>query len=249
MAESELVETITREVMRRLSAEPKRVFTPAEIAPYIDHTLLKPEATDGQLAKLCEEAVAYGFFSVCVNSGRVACCARALQGSAVKVASVVGFPLGAMSARAKNLEARHAIEDGAREIDMVMNIGAAKSGDWKLVESDIRSVSRACAGNVALKVILETALLSDEEKILACQVAKNAGADFVKTSTGFSTHGANVHDVALMRRTVGPRLGVKASGGIRSFEDAVAMIEAGATRLGTSAGVKIVTGGASEAAY
>jgi len=222
---------------------------PSEVAQYIDHTLLKPEATAEQIDQLCTEAREHRFYSVCVNTSWVARCARNLQGTNVKVCAVVGFPLGAMSGRAKNFETRHAIEDGAREIDMVINVGALKSRDFKAVEEDIRWVRRACTRNVLLKVIIETALLADEEKVLVCQIARNAGADFVKTSTGFSHHGATVKDVRLMRRTVGPKLGVKAAGGVRSFDDAVAMIRAGATRLGTSSGVKIVGGETVEGGY
>ena len=222
---------------------------PSDVAQYVDHTLLKPEATVEQIDKLCDEAKANGFYSVCVNSSWVSRCARNLQGSAVKVCAVVGFPLGAMSGRSKNFETRHAIEDGAREIDMVINVGALKSKDFKAVEEDIRWVKRACTRNIILKVIIETALLADDEKVLVCQIAKNAGADFVKTSTGFSHHGATVKDVRLMRRTVGPKLGVKAAGGVRSFDDAVEMIKAGATRLGTSSGVKIVSGETVEGGY
>ncbi|MBU8912890.1 MAG: deoxyribose-phosphate aldolase [Spirochaetales bacterium] len=222
---------------------------PSDLAKFIDHTLLKPEATTEQIDKICSEAKEHKFYSVCVNTSWVARCARKLQGTGVKVCAVVGFPLGAMSGRAKNFETRHAIEDGAREIDMVINVGALKSRDFKAVEEDIKWVKRACTRNVILKVIIETALLADEEKVLVCQIAKNAGADFVKTSTGFSHHGATVKDVRLMRRTVGPRLGVKAAGGVRSFDDAVDMIRAGATRLGTSSGVKIVSGETVEGGY
>lgn len=222
---------------------------PTDVAKFVDHTLLKPEATAEQIDTLCTEAKEHHFYSVCVNSSWVKRCARNLQGSDVKVCAVVGFPLGAMSGRAKNFETRHAIDDGAKEIDMVINVGSLKSKDFKAVEEDIRWVRRACTRNIVLKVIIETALLSDDEKVLVCQIAKNAGADFVKTSTGFSHHGATVKDVMLMRRTVGPKLGVKAAGGVRSFDDAVAMIRAGATRIGTSSGVKIVTGQTAESAY
>ena len=265
MEDKELIEKITREVLAKLSqdaspAEPARGaapadrdpvsgMIPADMAPYIDHTLLKAEATANQIDTLCNEAAEHGFASVCVNTTWAARCARRLRGTGVKVAVVVGFPLGAMSGRSKGFEARHAIEDGAKEIDMVINIGALKSGDLKTVEEDIKHVVRVCGRNVALKVIIETALLTDEEKITACRIAKEAGADFVKTSTGFSSAGATVHDVALMRKTVGPKMGVKAAGGVRSFEDALAMIRAGATRLGTSSGVAIVTGSSSQSAY
>jgi deoxyribose-phosphate aldolase len=224
-------------------------IVPGDVAKYIDHTLLKPEATAEQIDQLCDEAKAHHFYSVCVNSSWVSRCAKRLQGSDVKICAVVGFPLGAMSGRAKNFETRHAVEDGAREIDMVINVGSLKSKDFKAVAEDIRWVRRACTRNILLKVIIETALLNDDEKVLVCQIAKDAGADFVKTSTGFSHHGATVKDVMLMRRTVGPKLGVKAAGGVRSFEDAVAMIKAGATRIGTSSGVKIVTGETAESSY
>ncbi len=227
----------------------KAVLTAKELASYIDHTLLKPEASEAEIATLCDEAAEHKFFSVCVNSTWVSFCAKRLRGTGVKVCSVVGFPLGAMAGRAKGFEARYAVEDGADEIDMVINIGALKSGRLKDLEEDIRWVRRACSKNIILKVIIEAALLTDEEKVLACQAAKNAGADFVKTSTGFSKHGATAHDVALMRRTVGPKMGVKAAGGVRSLEDALTMINAGATRIGTSAGVKIVQGQTAGGAY
>ena len=218
---------------------------PAEVARYIDHTLLKPEASREQVDKLCEEAVEYGFYSVCVNTTWTAYCARKLRGKGVKVCTVVGFPLGAMDSRAKSFETRNAIENGANEIDMVMNVGALKSGDLKTVEEDIRWVLRACRQNTILKVIIENALLTDEEKVLACQIAKRAGAHFVKTSTGFASSGATVEDIALMRRTVGMELGVKAAGGVRSYQDALAMIQAGASRIGASSSVAIVTGAGS----
>jgi deoxyribose-phosphate aldolase len=214
---------------------------PKDIARTIDHTLLRPDATYTEIDKLCDEAVQYGFASVCVNAMHVKRCARKLKGSASVVCTVVGFPLGATPNEIKALEARKAIREGAREIDMVIAIGALKSGDHKYVENDIRAVAEAAHdGGAILKVILETALLTDEEKEMACHLAKNARADFVKTSTGFSTGGATAHDVALMARAVEGKLGVKASGGIRSAEDARKMIEAGATRLGASVGVKIV---------
>jgi len=224
-------------------------IVPSDVAKFIDHTLLKPEATAEQIDALCAEASEHHFYSVCVNSSWVKRCAKNLQGTDVKVCAVVGFPLGAMSGRAKNFETRHAVEDGAKEIDMVINVGSLKSKDFKAVGEDIKWVRRACNRNIVLKVIIETALLSDDEKVLVCQIAKEAGADFVKTSTGFSHHGATVKDVMLMRRTVGPKLGVKAAGGVRSFDDAVAMVRAGATRIGTSSGVKIVSGETAESAY
>jgi deoxyribose-phosphate aldolase len=221
----------------------------AELARYIDHTLLKPDASREQIDKLCAEAVEYGFYSVCVNTTWTAYCARKLRGTPVKVCTVVGFPLGAMDGRSKGFETRNAVENGAAEIDMVMNIGALKTGDLKTVEEDIRWVLRACRSTTVLKVIIETALLTDEEKVLACQIAKRAGAHFVKTSTGFASAGAKVEDVALMRRTVGLELGVKAAGGVRSTEDALAMIQAGASRIGATASVAIVTGTKSTSKY
>ncbi|HDH09405.1 MAG TPA: deoxyribose-phosphate aldolase [Chloroflexi bacterium] len=214
---------------------------PTDIAKIIDHTLLKPEATRDQIVQLCREAREYGFAAVCVNPSYVKLAAELLRGSSVKVCSVVGFPLGATLPEVKAYEARRAIEEGAAEIDMVINIGALKSGDLELVKRDIASVVDVCHARGALcKVIIEAALLTDEEKVLACQLAKAAGADYVKTSTGFGPGGATVQDVALMRRTVGPEMGVKAAGGIRSYEAAKSMVEAGATRIGASAGVKIV---------
>lgn len=209
-------------------------------AGLVDHTLLKPEATDEDIKKLCEEAATYRFASVCVNPTWVRVAACNLQGTGVPVCTVIGFPLGATVPDVKAYEARRAILDGAKEVDMVINVGALKSGDDCLVEYDIRSVVQvAHEYDVTCKVIIETALLSDDEKIRACIAAKNAGADFVKTSTGFSKGGATVADVALMRRTVGTELGVKASGGVKGLEDARKMVEAGATRIGASVGVKI----------
>jgi deoxyribose-phosphate aldolase len=224
-------------------------LAPSEIARYIDHTLLKPEASREQVETLCAEAVEHHFYSVCVNATWTEYCARRLRGTGVRVCTVVGFPLGAMDGRSKSFEARGALEAGADEIDMVMNIGALKSGDTRTVEEDIRWVQRACRPTTVLKVIIECALLSDAEKVLACQIAKRAGAHFVKTSTGFAPTGAKLEDVALMRRAVGLEMGVKAAGGIRSYQDAVAMIQAGASRLGTSAGVAIVGGAASRGSY
>lgn len=215
---------------------------PQELAQFIDHTLLRPDATYAQIDKLCGEAAQYGFASVCVNPCHVARCHAALRGTSVKVCTVVGFPLGATTAETKALEARRAIREGAREIDMVINVGALKSGDDAAVEHDIRRVVDACMDGGALcKVIIETSLLTDEEKTRACQAARRARADFVKTSTGFSTGGATPEDVALMAAAVqDTKMGVKASGGIRSLKDAEQMIRAGATRLGVSAGVKIM---------
>ncbi len=211
------------------------------IARLMDHTLLKPNATQEEVGKLCEEARAHCFASVCVNPTYVALCARLLQGSGVKVCTVIGFPLGSTTPTVKAIEARDAIANGADEVDMVINIGALKSGNETVVFDDIRAVREASRGKV-LKTILETALLSDAEKVRACVLAKKAGADFVKTSTGFGGGGATVEDVRLMRETVGPMMGVKASGGIRDAAVADAMVKAGATRLGTSASVAIATG-------
>ena len=209
-------------------------------ASLIDHTLLKPEASESDIRKLCEEAARFGFASVCVNPTWVKRASEFLQGSGVPVCTVIGFPLGATLPDVKAYEARRAIFNGAREVDMVINVGALKSGDDCAAEDDIRAVAEAAHENgVLCKVIIETALLTDEEKVRACLASKNAGADFVKTSTGFSKGGATVHDVALMRRAVGSALGVKASGGVKGIEDARAMFEAGATRIGASVGVKI----------
>ena len=209
-------------------------------ASLIDHTLLKPEATDEDIKRLCEEAARYRFASVCVNPTWVKVAACSLRGTGVPVCTVIGFPLGATLADVKAYEARRAIFDGASEVDMVMNVGALKSGDDCLVEHDIRSVVEvAHEYQVTCKVIIETALLTDDEKVRACLAAKKAGADFVKTSTGFSKSGATVADIALMRRTVGADLGVKASGGVKGLEDARKLVEAGATRIGASVGVKI----------
>src|SRR5215470_8687858 len=209
-------------------------------ASLIDHTLLKPEASEADIRKLCSEAAEFGFASVCVNPSWVKKAAEFLKGSGVPVCTVIGFPLGATLPDVKAYEARRAIFNGAREVDMVINIGALKSGDDCAVEDDIRAVTEAAHENrVLCKVIIETALLSDEEKVRASLAAKNAGADFVKTSTGFAKGGATAHDVALMRKTVGRSLGVKASGGVKGIDDARAMFEAGATRIGASVGVKI----------
>lgn len=209
-------------------------------ASLIDHTLLKPEAAESDIKKLCSEAIQFGFASVCVNPSWVKKAAEFLRGSTVPVCTVIGFPLGATLPDVKAYEARRSIFNGAREVDMVINVGALKSGDDCAVEDDIRHVAEAAHENgVLLKVIIETALLTDEEKIRACLASKNAGADFVKTSTGFAKGGATADDVALMRRTVGSSLGVKASGGVKGIDDARAMFEAGATRIGASVGVKI----------
>ncbi|TET33437.1 MAG: deoxyribose-phosphate aldolase [Anaerolineales bacterium] len=213
------------------------------VAHLIDHTLLKAEATHDQIAQLCYEARKYQFASVCVNPTNVKLCAELLEGSGVPVCTVVGFPLGATPTEVKVFETQQAIRDGATEVDMVINVGALKSRDYELVERDIASIARVChAGNAILKVIIEAALLTDEEKVIASQLSKVAGADFVKTSTGFGPGGATPEDVALMRRVVGPSIGVKAAGGIHTFEDAQKMIAAGASRIGASASIKITQG-------
>jgi deoxyribose-phosphate aldolase len=212
----------------------------SDIARLIDHTLLKADASQDQIAQLCYEARTYHFASVCVNPAHVKLAAQLLKGSEVPVCTVVGFPLGATPATVKAFETQQAIRDGAREIDMVINIGALKSEDYQVVYEDIASVVRAAhAGNAIVKVIIEAALLTDEEKVVACQLSKAAGADYVKTSTGFGPGGATSADVTLMRRVVGPSMGIKAAGGVGSYADAQAMIAAGATRIGASAGVRI----------
>ena len=218
------------------------------LAGMIDHTLLKPDATSDKVAQLCFEARKYHFASVCVNPTHVKLCADLLRDSDVKVCTVIGFPLGATSAEVKAFEARNALDNGATEIDMVINIGALKAGESELVARDIRGVVETVhAAKALVKVIIETALLTDEEKVVACLLAKEAGADYVKTSTGFSGGGATVHDIALMRKTVGPNIGVKASGGVHNREEAEALVAAGATRIGASAGVKIIQEGGAEA--
>ncbi|MBG0768117.1 deoxyribose-phosphate aldolase [Sphaerochaeta halotolerans] len=212
-----------------------------DVAKYIDHTVLAATATRPMIEKLCKEADQYHFASVCVNSCWVPLCAKLLGKSDVKVCTVVGFPLGAMATESKAFEAKTAVRAGAEEVDMVINIGFLKNHDDDLVQDDITAVKKAC-GNALLKVIIETCLLNEEEIVRACRLAKASGADFVKTSTGFSTGGATAKHIALMRKTVGPQLGVKASGGVRTYEDAIAMIEAGATRIGASSGIAIVEG-------
>jgi len=265
MEENELIEKITKEILSKLEKmnitegadksstsgknTPEGSITPEELAGYLDHTLLKPGATEAQFAKLCDEALQYHFKSVCVNSSWVPFVAKKLRGSSVKVCSVIGFPLGEMDTRSKAFEARNALANGAHELDMVINTSALKSGNLKLVEEDIRAIKRVCRNNTIMKVIIETSLLTDTEKILACEISKKAGADFVKTSTGFTGSGATVEDVALMRRVVGPKMGVQASGGIRDFKTAIAMIKAGATRIGAGASVAIVTGGPASGSY
>ena len=211
-----------------------------EINRYIDHTLLSPDATEDRIRQICEEALKYKFASVCVNSCYTSLCASLLKGSSVNVCTVVGFPLGAMSTSSKAFEARQAVSDGSNEIDMVINIGYLKDKKDDLVVQDIKAVKNACS-DAHLKVIIETCLLTEEEKIRACRLSVEAGADFVKTSTGFSKGGATVDDVKLMRKTVGTGVGVKASGGIRDYKTAAEMVDAGANRLGCSASVKIVS--------
>jgi deoxyribose-phosphate aldolase len=211
------------------------------VASMIDHTLLKADATQADIETLCREAAEYMFASVCINPTWVAACDRLLRGSGVKVCTVVGFPLGATTADTKHYETRRVIFDGAREVDMVINVGALKSGDLRVVERDIEAVSAPCReAGVLSKVIIEAALLTDEEKVTACTLAKAAGADYVKTSTGFGPGGATAADVALMRRVVGDEMGVKAAGGVRDLDGLKAMVAAGATRVGASAGVRIV---------
>ncbi|WP_404355552.1 deoxyribose-phosphate aldolase [Cytobacillus firmus] len=219
------------------------------VAKMIDHTLLKADATKGQIEKICAEAKEYNFGSVCVNPTWVKLSSDLLNGTEVKVCTVIGFPLGASTPETKAFETKNAIENGATEVDMVINIGALKGGDNELVERDIRAVVDAAKGKALTKVIIETCLLTEEEKVRACELSVKAGADFVKTSTGFSTGGATAEDIALMRKTVGPDLGVKASGGVRSAEDAQKMIEAGATRIGASSGAAIVNGLTSDSDY
>lgn len=220
----------------------KSVPSAREIASCIDHTVLRADATSADVQQICDEAIAEGFASVCVNPVNVALVADLLRDSDVKTCSVVAFPLGASPPDVKAAETARAVEDGADEVDMVINVGAAKSGDWDAVEQDIRAVVDAAGGRALVKVIIETCLLNDTEIVKACEASKRAGADYVKTSTGFSTGGATAQDVALMRRTVGDDMEVKASGGIHTYEEALAMIRAGASRIGTSSGMAIVAG-------
>ncbi len=267
MNREQLIEAVTREVLSALASgydicnTPEQVRSvvangadrvafhgpaadvPLDLAKYIDHTLLKAEATAAQIDHLCDEAREFGFASVCINPTWVKRAAQRLRGSFVPVCTVIGFPLGATTPEIKAMEARRALRDGAREVDMVINIGALKSGDHALVKTDIAKVVDAAheAGAIC-KVIIEAGLLTDEEKVVASALAKEAKADFVKTSTGFLAGGATVYDVALMRETVGPHMGVKASGGVHTAEEAEDMIAAGATRIGASAGVQIVSG-------
>ena len=259
MDQNELIEKITSEVMKRLNSQLAQQGisgaslstdpSPAELAKYIDHTMLMPDAPDAAFDKLCEEAIYWGFKSVCVNSSRVKYVAKKVKGTDVKVCAVVGFPLGQMDSKAKAYESRRAIEDGAHELDMVINVGALKSGNLKLVEDDIRAVRRATRQNTVLKVIIETSLLTDDEKVIACQLSQKAGADFVKTCTGFAGGGATPEDISLMRRTVGPDMGVKASGGMRNYPRAIQILAAGANRIGAVSSVAIVTGQEGQGGY
>ncbi|MDV4149667.1 deoxyribose-phosphate aldolase [Clostridium sp. AL.422] len=220
-----------------------------DLARMIDHTILKAEATEKEVEKLCKEALEYNFASVCVNPSMVEKAASILKGSDVKVCTVIGFPLGATTTEVKAFETEDVIKKGATEVDMVINVGKLKEGNLDYVKKDIEAVVNAAKGKALSKVIIETCLLTDEEKVTACKLSKEAGADFVKTSTGFSTGGATASDIKLMRETVGPDLGVKASGGVRSLEDAMAMIENGATRIGASASIAICEGTESNATY
>ena len=226
----------------RLGFCPEACRTPPDLAGFIDHTILKPDATSSQIEQLCREAAEYHFASVCVNPRWVPLCVSLLQGSVVAVCTVVGFPLGANETEIKALETRRAVQQGATEIDMVIPVGALKGGDYRAVYEDIAAVRRESLGVACLKVIIEAALLTDEEKVAACSLSRDTGADYVKTSTGFAKGGATLSDVRLMRRVVGQEVGVKAAGGIKDRAAADAMIAAGANRIGASAGVKIVSG-------
>ena len=221
----------------------------AQIAKMIDHTILKAEATESEIIKLCKEAIHYNFASVCVNPSMVPVAAKELKGTHVKVCTVIGFPLGATTTEVKAFETKDVIEKGATEVDMVINVGKLKERNLEYVKNDIKAVVEAAKGKALTKVIIETCLLTEEETIIACRLSKEAGSDFVKTSTGFSTGGATVEDIKLMRETVGPEMGVKASGGVRSKKDALAMIENGATRIGASASISICEGTESNSNY
>lgn len=228
--------------MSKLDGASSAGIKPEALAKYIDHTLLKPDAKPKEIERLCDEAIKYGFASVCVNPSYIALAAARLKGSGVTPCCVIAFPFGATAPQSKAAEAKRAVKDGARELDMVVNIGAVKAGDWELVEKDIYAVVRAAGRKARVKVIIETAMLNEKEKVKVCRIAKQAGAFYVKTSTGYGGGGATEEDVALMRKTVGADTGVKASGGIRTYEDAVKMINAGADRIGASAGIKIIEG-------
>ncbi len=240
-----IIKQVTEEVCAKYSTPATTQsgdLSPASLAKYIDHTLLKADASVEGVRKVCDEAKKYNFASVCVNPSYIKFVAECLAGSGVAPCCVIGFPLGACTPEAKANEAADAASNGAKEVDMVVNVGAIKSNDWMLVKRDVEGVVQATKGRAIVKVIIETCLLTDEEKVKACAISKMAGAHFVKTSTGFSTGGATAEDVALMRETVGPEIGVKASGGVKTYEDAVMMIKAGANRLGTSSGAAIVSG-------
>lgn len=243
------IDMIRNGVTEYYDSEDDKIMNQIAIAPLVDHTLLKSDARKEDVIKLAEEAKTYGFASVCVNPGFVSAAYEVLKDSEVKVCTVIGFPLGATTSAVKAFETTDAINNGATEVDMVINISALKDGNDEYVRDDIAAVVNAAKGKALTKVIIETCLLTDEEKVRACELAVQAGADFVKTSTGFSTGGATKEDIALMRKTVGPNIGVKASGGVRSSEDAMTMIEAGATRIGTSGGVAIAKGERSENSY
>ena len=244
---NEIIRQVTEEICAKYavggvkpSSDPG--MDPASLAKYIDHTYLKPEASIEDIRRICDEAKKCHCASVCVNPSYIKFVAEQLEGSGITPCCVIAFPFGTCTPEAKAFEASDAASNGAKEIDMVVNVGAIKSGDWLLVKRDIESVVTAVRGRAKVKVIIEACLLTDEEKVKVCTVAKLVGADFVKTSTGYSTGGATVEDVALMRQTVGPDMGVKASGGVRTYDDAVAMIKAGANRLGASSTLKIVAG-------
>ena len=244
---NEIIRQVTEEICSKYGAQTQTPAagdgdTPADMAKYIDHTYLKPEASVNEIRKICDEAKKYHCASVCVNPSYIQYVAQQLEGSGVTPCCVIAFPFGTSTPEAKAFEASDAASKGAREIDMVINVGAIKSGDWLLVKRDIEGVVNAVKGRAKVKVIIEACLLTDEEKVKACTVAKLAGAAFVKTSTGYSTGGATVEDVRLMRETVGPEMGVKASGGVRTYDDAIAMLKAGANRLGCSSTMKIVSG-------
>jgi len=240
----------TEATTNRVSYHSEGAESPMDLAKYIDHTLLKPDATQEDVDILCAEAKEYGFASVCVNPTWVKRAAQNLRGTDVRVASVIGFPFGATPSEIKAMEARRALRDGAKEIDMVINVGAFKSGQYEVVRMDVVKVSDACHEVGAInKVIIETSLLTDEEKVVASHLAQLAKADYIKTSTGYAGGGATIGDVLLMRGAVGPKMGIKASGGVRNREDAEKMIAAGATRIGASAGIAIVTGGESSGQY
>lgn len=244
---NEIIRQVTEEICSKYGAQTQTPaagdgYTPADMAKYIDHTYLKPEASVNEIRKICDEAKKYHCASVCVNPSYIQYVAQQLEGSGVTPCCVIAFPFGTSTPETKAFEASDAASKGAREIDMVINVGAIKSGDWLLVKRDIEGVVNAVKGRAKVKVIIEACLLTDEEKVKACTVAKLAGAAFVKTSTGYSTGGATVEDVRLMRETVGPEMGVKASGGVRTYDDAIAMLKAGANRLGCSSTMKIVSG-------